>query len=100
MIATLAALLLFGAEPPPETAQPAAPGQPVTVAPVTAEAAIVYGIVEGKGQPKPKQVCFKDPALGSKIPTKRCMDREEFERRQAESRDYMRKIQADIAAPR
>jgi hypothetical protein len=98
----LAAALQAGAPAVEAGADPARPpaSPPVTVEPVTAEAPIVYGVVEGRGQPKPKRVCFKDPTLGSKIPTKRCMDREEFERRQAESRDYVRRIQSDAQAPK
>ena len=102
MLSMIAALVIFAAgdpaaEPPP--AKPAAPGQPVTVAPVTSEAQIVYGIVEGKGQPKGKRVCFNDAQSGSKIPTKRCMDRQEFEQRQRDARDQLQRIQADIRAP-
>ncbi|MBL8771454.1 MAG: hypothetical protein JNK30_08740 [Phenylobacterium sp.] len=78
----------------------ASPAAPVTVAPVTSEGAqIVYGLVEGKGQAKSKRVCFNDAMLGSKIPTKRCMDREEFERRQRDNREFTRKIQDDARAP-
>jgi hypothetical protein len=83
----------------PAAAPPAPVPTPTTVAPVTSEASITYGIVEGKGQPKPKKVCFNDPTLGSKIPTKRCMDRQEFERRQRDNREYTRKIQDDARAP-
>ena len=93
-----AALLQAGAPAATATVDSARP--PTTVAPVTAEAPpIVYGIVEGKRQPKPKRVCFNDPVLGSKIPTKRCMDREEFEARQRDNREYTRKIQDDARAP-
>ena len=93
----LAAALQAGAPAAPAPADAARP--PATVAPVTAEAPIVYGIVEGKGRAKPKRVCFNDPVLGSKIPTKRCMDREEFEQRQRDNREYTRKIQDDARAP-
>ena len=90
-----AALQAGAAAAPPEPAKP----PPTTVSPVTAEAQIVYGVVEGKGQPKGKRVCFNDPVSGSKIPTKRCMDREEFERRQRDNREYMRRLQDDARAP-
>jgi hypothetical protein len=101
MLTTLAALFLLAqdpATPPPAApAAPAAPGQPVTVAPVTAEGeAITYGIIEGKGQPKPKKVCFNDAQSGSKIPTKRCMDRKEFEQQKNDARDQMYRIQSDV----
>jgi hypothetical protein len=104
MLAPLAALLLLAAPDPAQpaseampAAKPVAPGQTVTVAPVTAEGeAISYGIVEGKGQPKGKRVCFNDPVLGSKIPTKRCMDRKEFEQRKNEARDQIYRIQSDV----
>lgn len=92
----LAAMLQAGA---PAASHPAPASAPTTVAPVTSEAALTYGIVEGKGQAKGKKVCFNDPVLGSKIPTKRCMDRDEFEQRQRETRDYTRKIQDDARAP-
>jgi hypothetical protein len=96
-----AALLQSGApaaSTPHDAARPPA-SAPTTVAPVTSEASLTYGIVEGKGQAKGKKVCFNDPMLGSKIPTKRCMDRDEFERQQRETRDYTRKIQDDARAP-
>lgn len=93
----LAAALQAAAPAAAPAAEPANP--PTNVSPVTSEAPIVYGIVEGKGQPKPKRVCFNDPVLGSKIPTKRCMDRDEFERRQHDARDYTRRIQDDARAP-
>jgi hypothetical protein len=105
MLAPLAALfLLAAADPPPADAMPAAPpvapGQTVTVAPVTAEGEpIVYGIIEGKGQPKPKKVCFNDAQLGSKIPTKRCMDRQEFEQRKNDARDHINRILSDVRSP-
>ena len=87
------------ATPAAAPAEPPKAPAPTTVAPVTSEAPIVYGVVEGKGQPKSKRVCFNDAESGSKIPTKRCMDREEFERRQRDNRDYMRRLQDDARAP-
>ena len=90
-----AALQAAAAAPPSEPAKL----PPTTVAPVTAEAQIVYGVVEGKGQPKAKRVCFNDAQLGSKIPTKRCISREEFEQRQRDNRDQIQRIQADARAP-
>lgn len=71
------------------------PGRPATVAPAEVEAPIRYGLREGKGDLKSKRVCFNDPILGSKIPTRRCMDRAEFERRREEARDHTTKIQMD-----
>ena len=105
MLSLIAALALFAAADPaaapaqPPPAKPGTLGPPVTVAPVTSEAQIVYGVVEGKGQPKGKRVCFNDAVLGSKIPTKRCIAREEFEQRQRDARDHMQRIQADVRAP-
>jgi hypothetical protein len=72
---------------------------PTTVAPVTAEGQIVYGVIEGKGQPKSKRVCFNDAQSGSKIPTKRCMDREAYEQRQRDAREHVQRIQSDARAP-
>ena len=95
MLASLAALFLLAAAEAPSP--PAAQGQPVTVAPVTAEGPpIVYGVVEGKWHSKTKRVCFNDPVLGSKIPTKRCMKRAEFEQLKAEARDQLNRIQSDV----
>ena len=104
MLSLIAALALFAAPdpaaaPPEPPAKPAALGPPVTVSPVTSEAQIVYGIVEGKGQPKGKRVCFNDAVSGSKIPTKRCMDRQEFEQRQRDARDQIQRIQSDVRVP-
>ena len=45
------------------------------------------------------QDCFNDAVLGSKIPTKRCIAREEFEQRQRDARDHMQRIQADVRSP-
>lgn len=73
----------------------AEPGRPTTVAPAEVEAPIRYGLREGKGALKSKRVCFNDPIIGSKIPTRRCMDRAEFERRREEARDHTTKIQLD-----
>jgi len=93
----LAIALQAGAETAP---QPAAPPAPVTtVAPATAQAPIVYGVVEGRNAPKSERVCFNDPVLGSKIPTKRCISREEFKRRQQDAKDQMVAIQHDARAP-
>jgi hypothetical protein len=75
--------------------QRAEPARPNVVAPAEVEAPIRYGVREGKDSLKSKRVCFNDPILGSKIPTKRCMDRAEFERRREEARDHTSKIQLD-----
>ncbi len=83
------------ADPSDAIFQRAEPGRPVTVAPAEVEAPIRYGLREGKTALKSKRVCFNDPILGSKIPTKRCMDRAEFERRREEARDHTTKIQLD-----
>lgn len=97
MLAPLAALFLLAQDPTTPPAAPVAPGQTVTVAPVTSEGqAITYGIIEGKGQPKPKKVCFNDAQSGSKIPVKRCMDRKEFEQQKSEARDQLYRIQSDV----
>ncbi|MBX3484238.1 hypothetical protein [Phenylobacterium sp.] len=93
----LAALFLLAQGP---ATPPASPGQTVTVAPVTAEGqAITYGIIEGKGQPKPKKVCFNDAQSGSKIPVKRCMDRKVFEQQKNDARDQIYRIQSDVRSP-
>lgn len=101
MLASTAALFLLAQDPAtPPPAAPTAPGQTVTVAPVTSEGqAITYGIVEGKGQPKPKKVCFNDAQSGSKIPVKRCMDRKEFEQQKNDARDHIYRIQSDVRSP-
>ncbi|MEW5686424.1 MAG: hypothetical protein AB1942_16020 [Pseudomonadota bacterium] len=75
--------------------QRAEPSRPTVVAPAEIEAPIRYGLREGKGTLKSKRVCFNDPIIGSKIPTRRCMDRAEFERRREEARDHTNKIQLD-----
>jgi hypothetical protein len=54
-----------------------------------------YGLVQGRHVAKGKQVCFRDPVSGSKIPTKRCMSREAFEQRQQDSKDHLDAIQRD-----
>ena len=49
--------------------------------------------------PKGEKVCFKDAISGSKMPTKRCVDRKEFEARQRDERVYLEAIQRDARAP-
>lgn len=98
MLSLILAALLQAAPAADPATPPPAPA-PTTVSPATAQAPMKFGIVEGKNQVKGEKVCFNDPVLGSKIPTKRCMDREEFERRQRDTRDYVRRIQDDARAP-
>jgi hypothetical protein len=97
----LAIALQATAEPAPQPgASPATPPAAVTtVAPASAEAPIVYGVVEGRNAPKAERVCFNDPVLGSKIPTKRCISREDFQRRQQDAKDHLIAIQHDARAP-
>ena len=100
MLSLILATLLQAGAPADPASPPAAPGQTVTVAPVTSEGqAITYGIVEGKGQPKPKKVCFNDAQSGSKIPVKRCMNRKEFEQQKNDARDQLYRIQSDVRSP-
>jgi hypothetical protein len=54
-----------------------------------------YGMAEGRRAPKARQVCFRDPVSGSKIPTRRCMSREQFVERQQDSKDHLDSIQRD-----
>lgn len=77
-------------------------GQPGETAPkgvVTPLASIPgeppYGIVEGRHAPKGKQVCFRVAVSGSKIPTRRCMNREAFQQRQQDSKDHLDAVQRD-----
>lgn len=95
MISLLIAIAMAGTDPP--AAQ--TPGTAPQPAAAEAEEGLTFGIVEGKDQPKTKKVCFNDPVSGSRIPTKRCMDRDEFYRRQAEARQYTDQIQRDARAP-
>jgi len=54
-----------------------------------------YGLQLGRNAPKTQQVCFRDPVVGSKIPTRRCMSREMFVQRQQDSKDHTDSIQRD-----
>jgi hypothetical protein len=100
MIALLIAVALSAAEPPAAAGTPDLKPATVAAAPAADTAAEpTFGIVEGKHQPKGEKVCFNDPVLGSRIPTKRCMNRDEFYRRQAEARQYTDQIQRDARAP-
>ena len=58
-----------------------------------------YGAPEGRRVVKREQVCFRDAVVGSKIPTRRCMDRETFERRQQDAKDHLDAIQRDARSP-
>ncbi len=57
-----------------------------------------YGVVQGRYVQKGRQVCFRDPVSGSKIPTRRCMSREAFLQRQQDSKDHLDAIQRDARA--
>src|SRR5262245_25674820 len=96
------ALLALAQEPAvqPAAATPPAAVKPTEVAPADVEGPIKYGIIEGRNQPKPKKVCFDDAVSGSRIPTKRCMDRKEFMERQQETREYIGKFQREIPLSR
>lgn len=54
-----------------------------------------YGLPAGRNAPKTGQVCFRDPVVGSKIPTRRCMSREMFVQRQQDSKDHTDAVQRD-----
>jgi hypothetical protein len=76
--------------------------QPVTASPKGVMAPMTslpgeppYGLSQGRHVVRGKQVCFRDPVSGSKIPTKRCMSREAFEQRQQDSKDHLDTIQRD-----
>jgi hypothetical protein len=107
MLVSLVVLALAAADPPPSEPPAAVAAPPPqaaaastnTVAPATVQAEPTYGIVEGRHAPKPKMVCFKDPVLGSKIPTKRCMPRDEFMQRQQETRQYINQFQTAVDVP-
>ena len=94
------ALLVAAQDPavPPPALDPPAKGVEVAPAEVPGQR-IVYGIVEGKNAPKTGKVCFKDPVLGSKIPTRRCMDVKEFRDRQAQERDFLGQVQRAVRVP-
>jgi len=91
MLSVLLAIALHAGPAPATTASPKGVVAPVTDIPGEPP----YGVVEGRGIPKGKQVCFRDPVSGSKIPTRRCMSREMFEQRQQESKDHLDAIQRD-----
>jgi hypothetical protein len=79
------------AGPEPVIASPKGVMAPVTSLPGEPP----YGMPQGRHVAKGKQVCFRDPVSGSKIPTKRCMSREAFEQRQQDSKDHLDTIQRD-----
>ncbi|WP_296600384.1 hypothetical protein [Phenylobacterium sp.] len=54
-----------------------------------------YGLPAGRNASKTEQVCFRDPVVGSKIPTRRCMSREMFVQRQQDSKDHTDAVQRD-----
>jgi len=88
-IALHAGALHAGAEP--VTASPKGVMAPMTSLPGEPP----YGMIQGRHVAKGKQVCFRDPVSGSKIPTRRCMSREAFEQRQQDSKDHLDAIQRD-----
>jgi hypothetical protein len=83
------ALLHAGAEP--ATASPKGVMAPVTGIPGEPP----YGMAQGRHVTKGRQVCFRDPVVGSKIPTRRCMSRAMFVQRQQDSKDHLDAVQRD-----
>lgn len=97
-LAALAFAMLMAAAPAAEPTKGADKATEVAPATVTGDTN-VYGIVEGKNVPKTEKVCFKDPVSGSHIPTKRCMNRDQFYEKQRETREYIEKFQREVSIP-
>ena len=97
MLSLVLALALQATPAAPPSDLPAPP--PAAKPADTGEAEPTFGLIQGRRQAKSDRVCFDDAVLGSKIPRKRCMDRETFERRQQDSREHLEAIQRDARAP-
>ena len=100
MLPALIAIAMFaaGQDAAATPVEPKAPQTEVSPATVQGEK-LRYGVVEGRKVEKTGKVCFNDAASGSKIPTKRCMDREEFKIRQREQQEYLGRFQREVSLP-
>ena len=90
MIGLLAALALQAAGAAPAAAGAAAPVQGVVVQPAKAQ----------KGGNKDELICKSENPMGSKIPVKKCYNKQEYQQRRLEERRALDRIQADARAPR
>jgi hypothetical protein len=91
MVSVILAIALLHAGAEPATASPKGVIAPVTSIPGEPP----YGVAEGRYVVKGRQVCFRDPVVGSKIPTRRCMSRELFAQRRQDSKDHLDAVQRD-----
>jgi len=91
MLSAILAIALLHAGAQPATAAPKGVMAPVTDIPGEPP----YGLPQGRNVSKGGQVCFRDPVVGSKIPTRRCMSREMFVQRQQDSKDHLDAVQRD-----
>lgn len=92
----LALVLGLGGDPDvPATVKGAAMAKGVVAPASSLPGEPPYGVAQGRYVQKGRQVCFRDPVSGSKIPTRRCMSREAFLQRQQDSKDHLDAIQRD-----
>lgn len=91
MFAAILTVVALHAGAPPVVATPKGQMAPVTSIPGEPP----YGLRIGRNASKSDQVCFRDPVVGSKIPTRRCMSREMFVQRQQDSKDHLDAVQRD-----
>jgi len=91
MLSVVLATAMLHAGAARETTSPKGVMAPVTSIPGEPP----YGIVEGRYVIKGDLVCFRDPVVGSKIPTRRCMSRETFAQRRQDSKDHLDDVQRD-----
>lgn len=101
MIALLLALAAQAADP--AAAAPVAPPAPSARAvqssdPVTT-LATGAGANRKRGGNSDERFCRNEAPMGTRIPVKRCYNKQEFEQRQLEERRALEKIQADARAP-
>lgn len=93
MLSVILAIAFLRAAGEPAPAPASAKG--VVAAPTGIPGEPPYGLVLGRHIPQSDNVCFRDPVVGSKIPTRRCMSRQTFVQRQQDSKDHTESIQRD-----
>jgi hypothetical protein len=101
MIGLLFALAVQAADPAvePPTAPPAPPARAAQAADPVATLATGAGANRKRGGNSDERFCRNEAPMGTRIPVKRCYNKQEFQQRQIEERRALEKIQADARAP-
>lgn len=94
MISMFLAMALLAQDPAADPAKPA----PVTAAPAVAAGEAIPTKAK-KGGNSDERFCRNEAPMGTRIPKKRCYNKQELEMRRLEERRALEKIQNDARAP-